>query len=181
MRVLLLVVLASTVAARAAAQPRVEPMAGTVAESFTLIEKQFVALADAMPAEKYGFKPTLGEFKEVRSFGEQVKHVACANFGFYSEIEKKTPPAHCETGGPDPAKTKAEIMAYLRESFRYAGRVLRTMTPANAMEPTNGPYPGPSTRLGLATLSIWHASDHYGQLVVYPRMNGIVPPASQPR
>jgi uncharacterized damage-inducible protein DinB len=110
-----------------------------------------------------------------------VKHVACANFGFYSEIEKKTPPAHCETGGPDPAKTKAEIMAYLRESFRYAGRVLRTMTPANAMEPTNGPYPGPSTRLGLATLSIWHASDHYGQLVVYLRMNGIVPPASQPR
>ena len=179
MRILLSLLLVSTVAARAAAQPRVDPMAGAVAESFTLIEKQFVALADAMPAEKYSFKPTLGEFKDVRSFGEQVKHVACANFGFYSEIEKKTPPAHCETGGPDPAKTKAEIMAYLRASFRYAGRVLRTMTPANAMEPTNGPYPGPSTRLGLATLSIWHASDHYGQLVVYLRMNGIVPPASR--
>ena len=69
-------------------------------------------------------------------------------------------------------------MAYLRESFAYAGRVLRTLTPANAMEPTVGPYPGPSTRLGLATISIWHATDHYGQLVVYLRMNGIVPPAS---
>ena len=54
------------------------------------------------------------------------------------------------------------------------------MSVLNAMEPTDGPYPGPSTRLGLATLSIWHASDHYGQLVVYLRMNGIVPPASQP-
>jgi len=178
--VLLSVLLASTIVTRTGAQPRVDPMAGAVAESFTLIERQFVALADAMPAEKYGFKPTTGEFKDVRSFAEQVKHVACANFGFYSEIEKKTPPANCETGGPSPAKTKAEIMAYLRESFTYAGRVLRTLTPANAMEPTDGPYPGPSTRLGLATLSIWHASDHYGQLVVYLRMNGIVPPASEP-
>jgi hypothetical protein len=53
------------------------------------------------------------------------------------------------------------------------------MTPANALEPAGGPYGGPSTRLGIATLSIWHASDHYGQLVVYLRMNGIVPPASQ--
>ena len=70
-------------------------------------------------------------------------------------------------------------MAYLRESFAYAGRVLRTLTPTNAMEPVAGPYGGPSTRLGIATLSIWHASDHYGQIVVYLRMNGIVPPASR--
>lgn len=164
--------------APASAQARIDPMAATVAQWFTMIEQELVPLADAMPADKYGFKPTNGEFKGVRTFAEQVKHVACANFAFYNEIEKKTPPANCETGGPSPAKTKAELMAYLRESFAYAGRVLRTMTPANAMEPTTGPYPGgPSTRLGLATLSIWHASDHYGQMVVYLRMNGIVPPA----
>ena len=53
------------------------------------------------------------------------------------------------------------------------------MTPANALEPASGPYGGESTRLGLTTLAVWHASDHYGQLVVYLRMNGIVPPASQ--
>src|SRR4029077_11688995 len=110
----------------------------------TLIERQFVALADAMPAEKYGFKPTTGAFKDVQSFAEQVKHVACANFGFYSEIEKKTPPANCETGGPSPAKTKAEIMAYLRESFTYAERVLRTMTPAKPRETTAAPHPAPN-------------------------------------
>jgi hypothetical protein len=109
-----------------------------------------------------------------------VKHVACANFAFYNEIEKKTPPDACEAGGPSPAKTKAELMVYLRESFAYAGRVLRAMTAANALDPVEGPYGGKSTRLGIATLSIWHASDHYGQLVVYLRMNGIVPPASQP-
>ena len=71
-------------------------------------------------------------------------------------------------------------MAYLRESFAYAGQVLRTMTPANALETAGGPYGGTSTRLGLTTLAVWHASDHYGQLAVYLRMNGVVPPASQP-
>ena len=169
-----------TLPARGVAQERIDPMAATVAQSFTMIEQDFVRLADAMPAEKYTFKPTNGEFKDVRTFAEQVKHVACGNFAFFNEVEKKEPPARCDTGGPSPAKTKAELMTYLRESFAYAGRVLRMMTPANALEPAGGPYGGMNTRLGLATLAVWHASDHYGQLVVYLRMNGIVPPASQP-
>jgi uncharacterized damage-inducible protein DinB len=70
-------------------------------------------------------------------------------------------------------------VAYLRESFSYAARIIREMTPANALQPTNGPYGGKSTRLALTTLAVWHASDHYGQLVVYLRMNGLVPPASR--
>src|SRR5512136_88804 len=168
-----------TFAAHGVAEERIDPMAATVAQWFTMIEGSFVGLADAMPAEKYGFKPTNGEFTDVRAFGEQVKHVACANFAFFNEIEKKDPPAACATGGPSPAKTKAELMTYLRESFAYAQSVLRTMTPANALEPAGGPYGGNSTRLGLTTMAVWHASDHYGQLVVYLRMNGIVPPASQ--
>jgi hypothetical protein len=165
--------------AGAIAQP-MDPRAPPFSPVRTRLERAFSPLADAMPADKYGFKPTTGEFKAVRTFGEQVKHVACANFAFYNEVEHKTPPEHCEDGGPSPAKTKSEIMAYLRDSFAYAGRVLKTLTPGNAMGPTDGPYPGPSTRLALATISIWHASDHYGQLVVYLRMNGIVPPASRP-
>src|SRR6478672_6577698 len=155
------------------AQERVDPMATTIALTLAMIERSFVSLADAMPADKYGFKPSDGEFTGVRTFAEQVKHVACANFAFYNEMEHRTPPERCEEGGPDPATSKAEIMVYLRESFAYARRVLETLTPGNAMEPTTGPYPGPSTRLGLATISIWHATDHYGQLVVYLRMNGI--------
>ena len=180
MAVSAIVAFVTLLSARAAAQSRTDPMADTVAQWLTMIERSFVSLADAMPADRWTFAPRDGEFKGVRTFGEQVKHVACANFAFYNEIEKKTPPEGCETGGPNPAKTKAELMAYLRESFAYAGRVLRTLTPSNAMEPVSGPYGGDSTRLGIATLSIWHASDHYGQLVVYLRMNGIVPPASQP-
>jgi uncharacterized damage-inducible protein DinB len=167
-------------AAHADAQEGIDPMAAAVAHSFTMIEQSFISLADAMPAEKYGFKPSDGEFKDARTFGEQVKHVACANFAFFNEIEKKEPPSGCATGGPSPAKTKAELMTYLRESFDYAQKVLRTMTSANALDPAGGPYGGPSTRLGITTLAVWHASDHYGQLVVYLRLNGIVPPASQP-
>jgi hypothetical protein len=174
------VLAAAVMSAPANGQERVDPMAATIAPVLTMIERSLVSLADAMPEEKYGFKPANGEFTGVRTFAEQVKHVACANFAFYNEMEHKTPPEGCETGGPNPAKTKAEIVAYLRDSFAYAGRVLKTLAPVNAMEPTDGPYPGPSTRLGLAAISIWHASDHYGQLVVYLRMNGIVPPASRP-
>ena len=162
------------------AQEPVDPMAATVAQWFTMIERSFVSLADAMPEDKYAFTPTGGAFDGSRSFGDQVKHVACGNFAFFNEIEKKTPPERCEIGGPNPARTKAELVAYLRESFAYAGGVLKTMTPANALEPAGGPYGGQSTRLGLATLAVWHASDHYGQLVIYLRMNGIVPPASRP-
>ena len=176
-----LVIAASlSLAGRGMAQESVDPMASTVTERFTMIERSFVSLAEAMPAEKYGFKPSDGEFKNARTFGEQVKHVACANFAFFNQIEKKEPPPGCADGGPSPAKSKAELMRYLRESFDYAQRVLRTMTSANALEPVSGSYGGPSTRLGTTTLAVWHASDHYGQLVVYLRLNGIVPPASQP-
>lgn len=164
----------------ASGQTSGDPMAATLLPRYRLITQSFLALAEAMPADQYGFKPSGGEFQDVRSFGEQVKHVACGNFGFFNEIEKKTPPAHCETGGPSPAKTKAEIVAYMREAFDYGERFVAVTTSGNALESAGGPYGGASTRLGLITLAIWHASDHYGQLVVYARMKGIVPPASRP-
>jgi uncharacterized damage-inducible protein DinB len=160
------------------AQSRADSISGTVDQWWTLLQRQFVSLAEAMPADKYSFKPSGGAFDGVRTFAEQVKHVACANEAFFNEIERKTPPDHCEAGGPSPAKSKAELVAYLRESFAYGDRIIRQMTPANAMDPVDGPYGGPSTRLGITTLAVWHGSDHYGQLVVYLRMNGIVPPAS---
>ena len=155
-------------------------MAATLLPRYRLITQSFLALAEAMPADQYAFKPSSGEFRDVRSFGEQVKHVACGNFGLFNEIEKKTPPAHCETGGPSPAKTKAEILAYLREAFAYGERFVQATTAANALDSAGGPYGEQSTRLGLITLAIWHASDHSGQLVIYARMNGVVPPASRP-
>lgn len=163
----------------ASAQAPPDPLASSVAPIFSMIERSFVALAEAMPADRYDFKPTTGAFEQARTFAEQVKHVACSNFAFFKEVEGATPPADCASGGPHPARTKAELLAYLRESFEYAGAVIGAMTPANALTPTDGPYGGRSTRLALTTLAVWHASDHYGQLVIYLRMNGVVPPASR--
>ena len=165
-------------AAPAGAQERAATMGGTVGQWWAMVQRSFVSLADAMPDDRYGFKPTAGEFKDVRTFAQQIKHVACANFAFFDEIEHKPPPPDCETGGPNPARTKSELMTYLRESFAYGDRVIRALTPENALDAVDGRYGGPSTRLGISTLAVWHVSDHYGQLVVYVRMNGIVPPAS---
>jgi hypothetical protein len=168
----------------AEAQPNNVPKSITesVGTPLRLAEGEFLSLARAMPAEKYSFVPSVpgGDFKGVRSFAEQVKHVACSNFAFFNEIEGKTPPEHCEQGGPSKARTKAELVRYLEDSIDYAYRVATTISDRAALERVEGPYAGPNTKLGLAVIAVWHVTDHYGQIVEYVRMNGIVPPASQP-
>jgi len=184
MRVALSACLLLFICENAGAQPsgaRQASVASSVGVVWNVLEKSFVSLADAMPAEKWSFAPTQGEFKGVRSFGEQVKHVACANYAFFAELEHKTPPAGCDTGGPNAATTKAPLMQYLRDSFTYADAALATLNERNMLDAVEGPYFTPNTKLGIATAAVWHASDHYGQLVEYLRMNGIIPPSSRPR
>ena len=154
-------------------------IAGSVGTTLSWAEGNFLGVAEAMPEDKYGFIPSSGNFAGVRSFAEQVKHVACANFAFFNEIEEKTPPPDCEKGGPDQAKTKAELIAYLKRSFDYGNRVLGTIDAGNALVREDGRYAAPNTKLGLAVAAVWHITDHYGQCVEYLRMNGIVPPVTQ--
>lgn len=154
-------------------------IADSVGNSLKWTEKQFYSVAEAMPEAKYNYIPTAGNFEGVRSFAEQVKHVACANFAFFNEIEGKIPPDQCEKGGPAPAKTKAELLKYLKDSFDYGNKVLQTVNAKNALDRAEGPYAGPNTKLGIAVAAVWHVADHYGQIVEYLRMNGIVPPGTQ--
>jgi uncharacterized damage-inducible protein DinB len=153
-------------------------VADSVNEMWTDVEQSFIALADAMPEEKWGFKPNQGEFKDVRTFGEQVKHVACANEAWAKKLRGEKPPARCDLGGPNPAKTKAELMAYLKDSFHMMDAGIAATNSSNLLEPVKGPYGG-DNRLAVLEYALWHATDHYGQLVVYLRMSGIVPPASR--
>jgi uncharacterized damage-inducible protein DinB len=172
----------ASVLAGAVDSPRDEipkTIADSVADSLHWTEDQFLAAAEAMPESKYDFIPTAGNFAGVRSFAEQVKHVACSNFAFFNEIEGKTPPEHCEKGGPAPAKTKSELIKYLRNSFDYGHRVLATINSQNVLARVEGPYAGPNTKLGIAVAAVWHIADHYGQIIEYLRMNGIVPPATR--
>ncbi|HLW54235.1 MAG TPA: DinB family protein [Candidatus Angelobacter sp.] len=169
------------IATAAGAQSRPAPPK-TIPDSINVIwksmEQDFTSLADAMPEDKWSFRPAQGEFKDARSFGEQVKHVACANEAWAKQMAGEKPPARCDLGGPNPAKTKAEIMAYLRASFAMVDSAIADTSADNLLHPNPGQYWGPN-RLSALTATVWHISDHYGQLVVYVRMNGIVPPASR--
>lgn len=156
-------------------------IAASVGDALRYTESEFLSAAEAMPAEKYSYIPSApgADFKGVRTFAEQVKHVACANYAFFNEIEGKKPPEHCEKGGPSPAASKAELLKYLRDSMEYADKVLVTINEKNALDRVDGPYAAPNSKLGIATVAVWHVADHYGQIVYYLRLNGIVPPATQ--
>ena len=153
--------------------------AASVTGTWGMIEKDFVSVADAMPEEKYTFVPNAGEFKGARTFAEQVQHVACANFAFFKEFNGTAPDEDCRYNGQEPKKSKAEIMRYLRDSFQFADTAIARLTTQNSLDKAGGPYGGPSTKLGITVLAVWHASDHYGQMVEYLRMNSIVPPPSR--
>jgi DinB superfamily len=149
--------------------------------SVTNVEHEFVSAAEAMPEDKYGFAPSAGEFKGVRTFGEQVKHVAAVNYIFGAAIlGEKVPVDTGDESGPALAKTKAEIVSFLKESFTYVHKAIATVNEHNLVDPIKSPFgAGSVTRLGLSTSVPSHCFDHYGQMVEYLRMNGIVPPASR--
>jgi DinB superfamily len=147
--------------------------------SLSQVEGEFVPAAEAMPEDKYSFAPTNGEFKGVRTFGEQIKHVAAVNFLVGASILGEKPKDGGEHG-PDSIKTKAEIVQYLKDSFAYMHKAVETINDKNATGEVKSPFgEGSFTRLGLATLIVGHCFDHYGQMVEYLRMNGIIPPASR--
>jgi uncharacterized damage-inducible protein DinB len=145
------------------------------------IESEFIPAAEAMPEDKYGFAPSNGEFKGVRTFAQQIKHVAAVNYLVAAAILGEKPPV--DTGGesgPESIKTKADIVKFAKDSFVYAHKAVASIAEANQLEPVTGPFgKSKTTRLGLATVFAWHGFDHYGQMVEYLRMNGIVPPASR--
>jgi uncharacterized damage-inducible protein DinB len=138
------------------------------------MEKEFVDAAEAMPEDKFDFAPTSGEFKGVRSFGAQVKHVAEANYFFFAGDAFTDAADKIKSDAIEKLTTKADIVQALKDSFKLAHALVDGMTADNAFVTTTH-----GTRAGMASFGLAHMMDHYGQLVVYLRMNGIVPPASR--
>jgi uncharacterized damage-inducible protein DinB len=149
-----------------------------------VVENEIISAVDAMPADKFGFAPTDGEFKGVRTFGQMVKHFSATNHILAGAALGEEPPADAaDELGPESVRTKAEILAYLKSSFVHLDKAVeaigQTNIPVNAS--TISPLKrGEVTRLALITETLLHAYDHYGQMVEYLRMNGVVPPASRP-
>jgi uncharacterized damage-inducible protein DinB len=149
-----------------------------------LAEKEIVSAADAMPADKYGFAPTDGEFKGVRTFGQMVKHLSATNYILAAAALGEEPPADAgDEMGPEAVRTKDEILNYLKGSFAYLNKAVDAIGQRNVAVKASPISPLKSTeatRLTLVVESLVHAFDHYGQMVEYLRMNGVVPPASRP-
>jgi DinB family protein len=148
------------------------------------VQKQILSAADAMPAVKYGFAPEEGEFKGVRTFGQQVKHLAATNHMLAAAaLGEEPPPDTGDEAGPESVRSKPEILNYLNESFAHLGKAIDAIGEKSVMVKASPISPLPAkatTRLGLTVEALIHAFNHYGQMVEYLRMNGIVPPASRP-
>jgi hypothetical protein len=189
----------SLVAASAYTQvAKSSPPAGTSASSSTpptissaidreisLVEKEVVDAAEAMPEDKFDFSPENlnlpgSDYKGVRTFGEQLKHIAASNYLIWSPITGEKPPDTVNDGkGPDNMKAKADIIRYVKDSFAFGHKSVATLNSSNLVEPITSKSGRQTTRLFQATFAASHCFDHYGQMIEYLRMNGIVPPASR--
>ncbi len=157
-------------------------IASTVDREISDVEKEVVEAAEAMPEERFNFSPESlhipgSEYKGVRTFAQQVKHIAASNYALWSPLTgDKFPDDFMGGNGPESVKTKADILKFLRDSFALGHKAAATLTTENMLQPTRS---SKSARLHRATFAVAHAFNHYGQMVEYLRMNGIVPPASR--
>jgi hypothetical protein len=144
----------------------------------TNTEQSLVPAADAMPEARFSFAPSNGVFSGVRTFAEQVKHLAAANYQLAAATLGEEPPAGTDhETAPDSVKTKAQVMDYLKGSFASLHRAAAALNEKNMDDPI--PSKGNRTRLLMLIDALVHSSNHYGQMVGYLRMNNIVPPASR--
>jgi hypothetical protein len=178
----------ATPAASPAASPAATPsFSGVVDRQISSLEREFVSAAEAMPDDKFNFAPASlnikgSEYNGVKTFALEVRHVAATNFAMWGAVSGEKPPMDLGgDDGPESLKTKADIVKFLKDSFAAGHRAAKSLTAENVLGTIPSPFGGnqTTTRLNLATGAVSHAFDHYGQMVEYLRMNGIIPPASR--
>jgi hypothetical protein len=151
----------------------------------TSTEREVVSLVEAMPADKFGFAPPNGAFDGVRTFAQQAKHIAFVVDQVAAAMlgEANPMPGGADENGPANITGKEDVVKYVKDAFAYAHKAVGTLTNENLMGQTADPFnpKGMSPRAASAGILFWHTMDHYGQMVIYARMNGVIPPASQPQ
>jgi hypothetical protein len=185
LRIFLVALIFAAVGASHAQQTQPSPpptVASIVDREITNVEKLIFDAAEAMPEDKFNFSPenlniSGGDYKGVRTFAVELKHIASSNYFLWSPLTGDKLPDNLGDGnGPETMKTKAAILEFLKNSFALGHKAAATLTPQNMLQI---PEHSKSPRLYLATFGVAHAYDHYGQMVEYLRMNGVVPPASR--
>ena len=156
------------------------PMSTWLRTAYTNNKNNIVRTAEKMPEENYGMRP--GDQQEVRTFGQQVAHVATYNFLWCSQAKGEKNPS---PGNLEKLTAKADIMKALNDAFAYCDGAYAALTDATGAQTIditqeNGRQTR-SLRMGLLTLNYGHNNEIYGSMVVYLRMKNIVPPASEPR
>src|SRR5262245_10853661 len=159
-----------------------QSVSATVDREVSTIENLVIGAAEAMPEADFSFSPeTLkiqkSDYQGVRSFAGELKHIGASNYLLWSPVtDDKLLDDVKDGNGPEKLRSKAEIVQFVRDSFALGHKAAASLTPENMLQVPTG---SKSCRLYLATFGVAHAYDHYGQMVEYLRMNGIVPPASR--
>jgi len=160
------------------------PMAANIAQAldeiYARLERQLLQVAEAMPAEEFSFRPS----PDVRTFGEQLRHIGAVQWVVGAGLLGEAAPVDVGDGdsGPPTMIGKPEILKYVSDSFTYLRRALAATDDSNALEMIPHPYDPRNTqveRLALIAGYAAHGWEHYGQVVVYERLKGIVPPPSR--
>jgi uncharacterized damage-inducible protein DinB len=184
-QLLVAVLLAATLSIPAYAQDAkkdaaVKPVASpsqAVLEQWNDIGRKLIAMAEDFPEDKYDFKPTPAQ----RSFAEQLLHMAASNYFFTNPAIGQKPPSE-EDPKRDQYKTKADIVAFVKKSFADGSAAIKAKGDKGMNDLSVDPECHQQVRISdLAYGLIEHSGEHYGQLAVYYRVAGLVPPESRPK
>jgi uncharacterized damage-inducible protein DinB len=150
------------------------PYSSDLKRDYEGIRDYFIRAAEKMPEAEYAFKPT----PEVRSFAQQIAHVADDQYNLCAPARGESRKASY-TDIESRLSKKAELIPALKEAFAYCDAAYGALTDANGTESAMGGKM--RSRFSMLNWNLWHTWEHYGNIVVYMRMKGLVPPTSEPR
>jgi hypothetical protein len=153
-------------------------------DQVSTVEREVLGLAQKMPADKYDFAPTgPGTFTGIRTYALQVRHIATYVYRISASVSGEKAPVEIgpTDNGPDTLKTKDQIIDYFKGALAFAHKAMGTLNEKNMYDQVPSPFGrGTMTRVAAAAFLGQHSYDHYGQMVVYSRMNGVVPGGGPP-
>ena len=169
----LLMVLMMTITGGGTLWAQTNPLSADVKRDYKNVRDYFIRAAEKMPEADYGFKPS----PDVRSFGQQVAHVADDQYNLCAPAKGETRKA-AYTEIESTLSQKASLVAALKEAFAYCDGAYDALTDTSAADIVNFGK-GSRTKFAMLNWNLWHTWEHYGNVVVYLRMKGLVPPSSE--
>ena len=147
------------------------PLSADLKNDYKTVRDYVIRAAEKMPEADYGFKPS----PDVRTFAQQIAHVADDQYNLCAPAKGETRQA-AYTAIESSLSKKAELIVALKDAFAYCDSVYESLTDASGAEPALGRN---RNRFAMLNWNLWHTWEHYGNMVVYLRMKGLIPPSSE--